>query len=43
MAYMRVFRANHQSIDDMQLMIDSIWNGIDNKGISVGRGVADVI
>lgn len=41
MTYMRVFRANHQSIDDMQLMIDSIWNGIDNIVDKWTRGVAD--
>ena len=41
MAYMRVFRANHQSIDDMQLMIDSIWNEIDNVVDKWTRGVAD--
>ena len=41
MAYMRVFRANHQRIDDMKLMIDSIWDGLDNVVDKWTRGVAD--
>lgn len=41
MGYLRTFRANHQTTEDMRVMIDSIWNGIDNVVDKWTRGVAD--
>ena len=41
MGYLRTFRANHQTTEDMKETIDSIWNGIDNVVDKWTRGVAD--
>ena len=41
MGYIRTYRVNHQTTEDMKEMIDSIWNGINHVVDKWTRGVAD--
>ena len=41
MGYLRVFRANHQSLNNMKGIIECIWENIDNVVDKWTRGVSD--